>query len=105
MPASKLKSHLYYKQQADKRHLCPFCGKSLTSTYQLEIHTAVHHKDEIDPMTGKETKNGTSHIATDVMCDQVVELVRYINAIVLLTDWFARKNLRRHSDIYNVYYY
>ena len=24
---------------------------------------------------------------------------------LLLTDWFARKNLRRHSDIYNVYYY
>ena len=23
----------------------------------------------------------------------------------LLTGWFARKNLRRHSGIYNVYYY
>ena len=80
MPASKLKSHLYYKQQADKRHLCPLCGKSLTSTYQLEIHMAVHHKDEVDPMTGKEPKNGTSHLATDVMCDQVVELVRYMRA-------------------------
>ena len=40
---------------------------------------AVHHKDEVDPLTGKETKNGTSHIATDVMCDQVVELVRYMS--------------------------
>ena len=25
--------------------------------------------------------------------------------ILMLADWFARKNLRRHSDIYNVYYY
>ena len=25
--------------------------------------------------------------------------------ILMLADWFARKNLRRHSDIHNVYYY
>ena len=27
------------------------------------------------------------------------------NYNLMLTDWFARKNLTRHSGIYNVYYY
>ena len=25
--------------------------------------------------------------------------------LTMLADWFARKNLRQHGDIYNVYYY
>ena len=32
-------------------------------------------------------------------------IIIYTNCINVLADWFARKNLRRHGGIYNVYYY
>ena len=35
----------------------------------------------------------------------VVVFIHSLYRIIMLADWFARKNLRRHCDIYNVYYY
>jgi hypothetical protein len=48
------------------------CGKSLTYSYQLQVHMAVHHKGEADPNTGTvQTDGGEKAVATEVMCDQV----------------------------------
>jgi hypothetical protein len=58
--------------QVDRKHLCPLCGKSLTYSYQLQVHMAVHHKGEADPNTGTvQTDSGEKAVATEVMCDQV----------------------------------
>ena len=58
--------------QVDRKHLCPLCGKSLTYSYQLQVHMAVQHKGEEDPNTGTvQTDADQKAVATEVMCDQV----------------------------------
>ena len=39
-----------------------------------------------------------------VLSDAILK-IWHVWPLLLLADWFARKNLRWHSDIYNVYYY